>query len=194
MEILKSVTVIDFIFIILCLRILYTAVTRGLVSESLRFLGSLLAAIFAFQFYSLGAEWVAVILPFVKGKALSVVSFLIIFVSVKVVFSLLAGIIGAFFGREYTSVVERWFSLLIGGVRFAVIGSVCVYVLFLSSLDPSLYAGSPTARICKKVAPAFYLGFMDLYRKVHPTAVINEEVQTYYETQSLVSGDSQEGN
>ena len=194
MEILKSVTVIDFIFIILCLRILYTAVTRGLVSESLRLLGSVLAAIFAFQFYSLGAEWVVVILPFVKGKVPSVISFLIIFVSIKVAFSLLAGIIGAFFGREYTSVAERWFSLLIGGVRFAVLGSICVYVLFLSSLNPDVYAGSPMVRVCKKVAPAFYLGFMDLYQKVHPTAAINEEVQTYYETQSLVSGDSQEGN
>ena len=194
MEILKSFTVIDFIFLILCLRILYTAVTRGLVSESLRLLGSVLAAIFAFQFYSLGAQWVAVILPFVKDKVPLVISFIIIFVSIKVIFSLLAGVVGAFVGREYTSIVERWFSLLIGGVRFAVLGSVCVYVLFLSSLNPDIYAGSPAARICKKVAPAFYLGFMDLYQKANPTAAINEEVKTYYETQGFVSRDSQEGN
>ena len=62
------------------------------------------------------------------------------------------------------------------------------------SLNPDIYAGSPAARVCKNVAPAFYLGFMDLYRKVHPTAAINEEVETYYETQSFVSRNSQEGD
>jgi uncharacterized membrane protein required for colicin V production len=190
----KKLWMIDILFTILCLRISYIAVSRGILVEFFKILGIFFSSIFAFQFYPFLTSLLSNKLSFSNKIYFKFVSFLIIFLIIVIAFTLLRKIIESFFKRQEKeqerASSEKLLSLLVGILRFAFLSSAIIFLLYLLPLK-SNYCKGISCRIFKNVAVKAYLVSFNFYNKVIPGNLkLNTEVEKYYETKDSLPRDS----
>lgn len=183
---------IDVIAIILCVRIIYIAVSRGILKELFKIVGLMGGLLFAFQWYPFLTDRLQQKLLFVPvegNKILAFISFLVIFFGSSVIFSLVSMIVTSLFKKEEISVKEKRVAFFMGLVRFAFLYSVLLFAFYLSPVNAGYFQNSFSCRVLKNLAPALYVESVKVYNHFNHLNP-NEEVKKYYEIKgSLSKGD-----
>jgi len=183
MEIAAKANVIDFLFLILGLRIVYIAVSRGFIRESFKITGLLLGSFFAFQYYSFFSNNINLQIPFLNREYLYFLSFLTIFLGIGMAFSLLRLMITVLFKKKETSSSRsKWGLVLMGGFRAVFLSSIIIFLLSLSPLNPTYYQKSISCSIFKNVAAKIYLASFRIYKKFNSKSISNNKVKEYCES------------
>ena len=195
MEVTKGLALIDFVFLIVFLRVLYIAIVKGVLTEAFRLVGVFCGSVLAFHFYPPFAKTIEANFPFVGEKYFALVAFILIFLGAKTAFYLAAKIVGLLFEREDSSLAQRWVSFFMGILRCIILGSTVLYLFYISPLNPKYYNGL-AFRTLKKAAPKIYLVSAEIFKKSipEPKVEVNKEVQSYYEAEKFLSGSSEEGD
>jgi uncharacterized membrane protein required for colicin V production len=194
MEITAPAALIDLFFLILCLKIIHTAVSKGILQESFRLVGVFVGALFAFHFYSLLGNGIVSKVSFLNKQFVYLISFLVIFITIRVIFRLLRLIITLLFKLGELSIGERWMAFLLGAIRAAFLSSVIIFLFYLSPLNSKYYTKNISYKVFKNIAPKTYLISFDVYKKFNPKSECNKEVEEYYEVKKSLPGNSEEGN
>ena len=190
MEISGSQTFIDLLFLILCLRVIYISVSRGIVRENFKIGGLLLGSFFAFQYYFSLADRVSDKIPFLSRGYFLLFSFLLIILGIRLIFTLSRLIVTFFFKRGEIYFKERVLLFFLGAFRASLIGSIIFFSLYLSPLDSKYFCHSISYSIFKNVGPKIYLVAFKVYDKISSKIVINKEVEEYYEAEKPLSGNN----
>jgi len=180
MEVAVNADLIDLFFLILCLRVIYISIAKGVVCEGFKIAGLLLGAFFAFQFHSF-YEASNFKVAFLNNKYLEFISFASIFLSVNGIFSLLRLIVTSLFKRKDIPLGERWALLFVGGARAAFLLSLIIFLLHLSPLDSKYFTQSISYGMFKGVAPRYYLITFGMYKSFYPEANLSQRVEEYLE-------------
>ncbi len=194
MEISGSQTLIDLVFLILCLRVVYISMSRGIISESFKLTGLLLGSFFAFHYYSFLADKISDKIPFLGRGYFLLFSFLLILLGVRLIFSLSRLILTFFFKRGEVGLKERRVLFFLGVFRAFLIGSIIFFSLYLSPLDSKRFCHSISYSISKNVGPGIYLVAFKVYDKLSPRIVVNKEVKNYYEDKEPLPRNSEKGH
>mgnify|MGYP000453935341 CR=1 FL=1 len=179
---------IDFLSLVLFIRIIYIAFQRGLIYEIVKLLGIFLVSFFSLQYYSLflgeffGKE------PFSFDRSiLDPLSFFIIFFFTLFIFFLISRIISIISLKERHALGERIIACILGILRASTIVSIflfCAFVFFSHrNIDKSI-----SFRVFKKVAPLIYIKTYGMYKKINPSIKVNKEVLNYYEAVKNLPG------
>ncbi|MCF7893732.1 MAG: CvpA family protein [Candidatus Omnitrophica bacterium] len=179
MDIAGRPEIIDILFLILFLRIIYVAASRGVLREFCKVAGLISATFFAFHFYSNLTELIKAKISFINPNYLYFVSFFVIFIVVRIVFSLLNLIISLFLSKEEVLAKKRIALLLVGAFRGFLLFSTIFFLLNLASFNPNYIKNSISYNLSKKVAPSFYLISAKIFRGFNKGFKINEEVKDY---------------
>jgi len=190
MEISGSQTVIDLVFLILCLRVVYVSISRGIVCESFKLAGLLLGSFFAFHYYSSLADKISDKIPFLSREYFLLFSFLLILLGVRLIFTLSRLIVTFFFKKDEVYFKERVMVFFLGAFRASLIGSTIFFALYLSPLDSKHFCHSISYSIFKNVGPKIYLAAFKVYDKFGSKIVVNKEVEEYYEAEKPLPGNS----
>ncbi|MDD5194889.1 MAG: CvpA family protein [Candidatus Omnitrophica bacterium] len=153
MEAVGTFGLIDFCLLILFLRIIYSAVSRGIISEGFKAIGLFAGTTIAFHFYPVFSATPSGKFLFLDKRQLDCIVFLSILLSVTLVFSLLRKIIMLLFQAKEFSSSQRWLSLIIGGLRFSLLASVIIFILHTASSQPESLERSLSYRLFKDIAP-----------------------------------------
>jgi uncharacterized membrane protein required for colicin V production len=185
---------LDFIFIILCVRISYIAITRGVLKELFKILGLVCSSLFAFHWYpfladKIEARLAASPVPLIGGKSLYFISFLLLLLLLFFAFAFLSMISTSLTKKEEISLAEKRLAFFMGLFRAVFLSSVMLFVIYLSPLHPKIFESSLSYRTLKKVAPGIYLGAIRIYNLVAP-AKPSKEVKAYYEAKRHLPEDS----
>jgi len=194
MEISLSQTFIDLVFLILCLRVVYISMSRGIISESFKLTGLLLGSFFAFHYYSSLADKISDKIPFLSREYFLLFSFLLILLGIRLIFALSRLIVTFFFKRGEVGLKERRVLFFLGALRASLIGSIIFFSLYLSPLDSKRFCHSISYSISKNVGPGIYLVAFKVYDKLSPKIVVNKEVRNYYEAKKPLPGSSKKGH
>jgi len=190
MEISGSQTFIDLFFLILCLRVVYISISRGIVSESFKLIGLLLGAFFAFHYYYSFADKISDKIHFLSREYFLLFSFLLIFLGIRLIFTLARLIVTFFFKKEEVAFKERVALFFLGALRASLIGSVILFSLHLSPLGSKRFQHSASYILFKNIGPKIYLMAFKVYDKINFKIVINKEVVKYYEAKKPLSRNS----
>lgn len=186
--------IIDIFFLILCLRIGYIAVSRGIVCEGFKFISVLIAGLSSLHWYKFLNVYTERI-PFLNKQYLDFISFLAIFFSIHTIISLVRSIVTSLFKRKEIPVKERWVSLFLGIVRAVFLSSLILFMAHLSSRGSPHLAQSRALPIFKNIAPKVYLVVAGALSGVgDEKSTLNKEVRAYYETATFLSGDRSKGD
>ncbi|MFH1876591.1 MAG: CvpA family protein [Candidatus Omnitrophota bacterium] len=174
---------IDFFLFFLFLRILYSAVSRGVACELFKLCGLAAGALLAFHYYPHVTERLLGKTPFLSKKNCDSFVFLSIVVGVTGVVSLVRKIVTLLFPPKELSALEKWVALFLGTARFTFLASVIVY--------SACTLGAPVTRsysfrIFKDVAPAFYEAAAGVGVLLNDRFPINKEVRNCYEAKNAV--------
>ncbi|UCC95168.1 MAG: CvpA family protein [Candidatus Omnitrophota bacterium] len=187
MEAIKRVGLIDFLFLLLVLRIGYIAVSKGVTAEIFKTLGISIGSFFAFQYYPSLAEQINKKVIILNKAYLDAISFLLIFIGIVGIFSLLRRMVAFLVHKKEISLQERRVSLCVGILRYAFFSSAMIFFLYLSPLNPEHFEKSISFKLFKNIAPKMYLTGMSFYNKFEPAIVTNKEVKKYYEAKESLS-------
>ena len=187
MEELFSRIIIDLFVLIICLRAIYIAVSRGILRESFRAAGLLTSSLIAFHYHSYLSGIISRKIPFLSKEYFLLFSFLLIFLGVGLISTLLRLIVTSFFKKREIYFKERLVLLVIGGFRALFLASIIIFLLHLSPLDSKRFCHSISYSISKNVGPKIYLLFLETYNKLDPEIRVNKEVEEYYETKKSLS-------
>lgn len=190
MEISGSQTFIDSLFLILCLRVIYISISRGIIRENFKIGGLLLGSFFAFQYYFSLADSLSDKIPFLNRGYFLLFSFLLILLGIRLVFIIARLIVTFFFKRDEIYFKERVLLFFLGAFRASLIGSIILFSLYLSPLDSKYFRHSISYSIFKNVGPKIYLVAFRGYDKISSKIVINKEVEEYYEAEKPLPGNS----
>lgn len=190
MEISGSQTFIDSLFLILCLRVIYISISRGIIRENFKIGGLLLGSFFAFQYYFSLADNLSDKIPFLNRGYFLLFSFLLILLGIRLVFIIARLIVTFFFKRDEIYFKERVLLFFLGAFRASLIGSIILFSLYLSPLDSKYFCHSISYSIFKNVGPKIYLVAFRGYDKISSKIVINKEVEEYYEAEKPLPGNS----
>jgi len=187
MDFITKLHIIDIIFLILCLRIVYSSLKWGLISEFLRLGGIVAVVLIVLQPKSFSAFSDTLNIGFLAGKvpfAAGLVFLVFIFIA-SVLFGLLAKCAKLFISEKEVSSFERIFSFFLGLVRFGFISSAVFFGLFLMLGKAGLSERSYINKLTWKIMLGVYLkiaGYFDNGAK----GMINEEVKRYYEVRNVL--------
>lgn len=181
MDIIGKPEIIDIFFLILFLRITYIAISRGLLREICKIVGLICAAFFAFHFYFDLAKIIRAKINFINPAYLYSVSFFLIFIVIKTIFSLLNLIIGLFLPKGEISGRKRVGLLGMGIFRSLFLFGAIFYFLNLTSFNPNYFKNSLSYNLSKNISPGFYLVAGKIARKFNNNFKINEKVKKYLE-------------
>jgi len=184
MEISGSQTLIDSFFLILCLRVVYVSISRGIVCESFKVAGLLLGSFFAFHYYFSLADKISGKILFLGREYLLLSFFLLIFLGIRLLFTFFRLIVTFFFKKDEVYLKERIILFFLGIFRASLIGSIVFFSLYLSPLDSKHFCHSISYSIFKNVGPKIYLVAFKIYGKLSPKIVVNKEVEEYYEAKN----------
>jgi len=188
MEIFGSQPFVDLFFLILCLRVIYISISRGIVCESFKLAGVLLGSFFAFHYYSSLADKI----PFLSREYFLLIAFISIFLWIRLILTLSRMIVTFFCKKDGVCFKARVVSLFLGAFRASLIGSVIFFSLHLSPLDSKYFCHSISYSIFKDISPKIYLVALKGYGKFNPKIIVNKEVEKYYEAEKPLSGNSKE--
>ena len=182
MEAAFNFKIVDIFFLILCLRVVYSAVAAKTVREFFKVAGLLLGMLLAFHFYSfLGKKGSNI--PFISAQYLDLISFLVIFFSVRSTFGCLGLIVSLLVKKKEETPRQKWVLLASGGLRSVLLASVFIFSLQLSPLDSKYFINSFSYNICKNFAPGTYLFLTKLlFENKEGVLKPNEDVQKRYES------------
>jgi Colicin V production protein len=168
--------VIDVLFLILCLRVIYSAITAKLLREFFKVIGLILGMLFAFHFYFFLGQKSANI-PFINVEYLNFISFIFIFFSIRSTIGLI-GMIVSFLGKKKeVASKEKWVLLASGGLRTVLLTSIILFSLNMSPLDSKYFVNSFSYKICRNFAPETYLFLAKMVSKSKTGFKPNEDVQ-----------------
>ncbi|MFO8052974.1 MAG: CvpA family protein [Candidatus Omnitrophota bacterium] len=179
MDIAGRPEIIDIFFLILFLRIVYVAASRGVLREACKLIGLISASLFAFHFYPNLAEIVRNKISFINPNYLYSVSFFLIFIVIRIIFSLLNLIISLFLPRAEISAKKRTVLLAAGTFRGLLLFSTIFFFLNLVSFNPDYLKNSFSYSLSKRIAPSFYLISAKLFKGLDRTFTINEKAEDY---------------
>jgi uncharacterized membrane protein required for colicin V production len=192
MEIIKKFTLIDFLFLLLALRIIYIALSKGILNEILKTVGILFSSLIAFHYYPIVGKDIEKGVPeFIKNSSYFL-SFFLILSFFYVVFYFLRKIITVLFKKEGISLDERMVSLFIGGFRFAFLLSTIIFFLHLFPSQNKYLYKSRSYKLFKNVAPKIYLVSFEVYNRFNREEKLNKEVKRYYEAKGNLSPGNKE--
>ena len=160
---------IDLIALLILIRIIYIAVSRGFVIEFFKTLGSLGSLFFSFQFYENLGEFFLKYFHFL-GEFSKLVSFLLIYGVGWLVIKYIRVILIFLFKVEAHSLIERWFSLFLGIFRASLLISITFFLLHLLNieyLNKSLES-SFSFYLLKNLAPKTYVFLGNSVEKIAP--------------------------
>jgi len=190
MEISGSQTLIDLVFLILCLRVVYSSISRGIVCESFKLVGLLLGSFFAFHYYFSLADKISDKIPFLSREYFLLFSFLLILLGIRLIFTLSRLIVTFFFKKKEIYFKERVMLFFLGAFRVFLMGSIIFFSLYLSPLDSKHFCHSISYSISKNVGPKIYLLAFKVYDKFSSKIVVNKEIEEYYEAEESLPGNS----
>lgn len=186
MEVIERLGLIDFFVLILFLRIIYSAISRGFISEGVKTIGLIIGGILAFHVYPKLSIVASEKFLFLAKKQLDTIAFLIILASVTIVFSLVRKILVLLFQAKELSAPEKWISLFVGGFRFSFLASVLFFIAYTASITPAYIERSFSYRALRGIAPKAYLISCALAGRVIEAIHANKEVEEYYEAKNIV--------
>lgn len=192
MEEVFGQVLIDLFFLIICLRVIYTSISQGIIKESFRTLGLLMGAFFAFHYYFYLFNLIGKRILFLNREYFLFYSFLLIFLGVGVIFTLTRLIVTSFFKKREIPVRERVFLLGTGFFRASFLSSVIIFLLYLSPLDSKYFCHSISYRVFKNIGPKIYLESFRAYNKLNSEVIVNKEVEKYYEAKKSLSRGNKE--
>ena len=181
MGVFTQANFIDIFFLILCLRIIYIAVSRGSLREGFKLMGLLVGGLSAFHFYVIVAQRLSSNLTFLKDESLFFVSFFGILSSVVLIFVLLRLIATSFVKANTVSFGERWLLLLAGAFRAVFLISIILFLYYLSPAYSKQGRLGISYKVFKNFAPTVYLATFNGFKKINEDVKLNEEVELYYE-------------
>lgn len=157
---------VDIFFVILLFRTCYIGFKKGLLSEFFRFLGLFLAFVFSFNNYILVSDFLAKHAKLTGLKA-DMAGFLFIFLSVILIFKLLAVLADKILGvSENVSLANKIVGLALGLARGVLLTGL-VYILFIHSPVNYFYKSAKeksfSAPYASLAAPFAYKTGMSVY-------------------------------
>lgn len=170
---------VDVIFVIICLRIIYIAAARGVFCEAIKLVGLLIGSFFAFQYYSLLGSTVGQSISFLDKRQFHLVTFLVILLGIRAVFSLLGLIARLLFKRQDISTSERWIAAVVGGVRAILIFSIVIFIFQLTSFNPENFSNSIACNLFRNAAPRTYIIAHSAFTTIFPKFFVNKKVEDY---------------
>ncbi len=171
--------VIDIFFLVILLRIIYIAASRGFLREFCKLAGLFCASFLAFGFYPYLSEIVRTRVSFINPNFLHFIAFFLIFVVVRLTFSLVILIIGLFLPKPEASAKDKVLLLGLGSFRAVFFLSVIFFSLSLLSFNPRYIRDSLTYNLFKKVAPSVYLFSAGIVRRLNEDFEVNTRVEGY---------------
>ena len=179
---------IDLFFLIICLRVIYISISRGVLRESFKIIGLFFGSFFAFQYYFSLSDSISKKISFLNKEYFLFGSFFLILLGVGLVFAF-TGLIAAFlFRKKEMCPKERLLSFFFGAFRASFLVSVILFLLHLSPLDSKHFCHTIAYNITKNIGPKIYLMSFKMYNKFNPEAAVNKEVEEYYEVKKSLSG------
>ncbi|MFH1854002.1 MAG: CvpA family protein [Candidatus Omnitrophota bacterium] len=156
---------VDILFITLLIRIGYIGFKNGLLSEFFRLTGLFSAFIFSFNNYALAGSFLSDRIKW-NGASLDIISFIVIFLAIILIFKLIATAANLLSNRENASFSNKIIGLAFGFCRGVLLISL-IYVLFINShveyLSRSAREKSMLSQYVTDVAPAAYDIGINLY-------------------------------
>ncbi|MDD2679238.1 MAG: CvpA family protein [Candidatus Omnitrophica bacterium] len=137
LNILKQINWVDIFVLILTLRVCSIAVKNGFPVELFKLAGTLTAVYLALHYYLDLAEYLKGWLSFGGKMPLKFLEFLIFFAlaaGAYYLFILLRNIFSRFLKMEAVSALNKWGSLLLGIARAALLASLIMFMLVISSI------------------------------------------------------------
>lgn len=187
-----SQVAIDLFFLILCLRVIYISISRGILREGFKVLSFFLGSFFAFHYYTSLSGIISANAPFLNREYFLFISFLLIFLGITLIFAILRLIVTFFFKKGDKRLSERVLLFVIGAFRASLLASVIIFSLHLSPLDSKYFCHSMACNLFKNVGPRIYLTTFKVYNKFNPEIILNKEVKEYYEVKKFLSRSSKE--
>ena len=166
-KVLTQLNWVDVIFIVLFLKVCYTAAKSGLIAEFFKFLGTVAAVYFALHYYVSLGDWAIRLLAIEKERIpvdfVAFLCFLVLAIASYVVIAIVRNMFTRAVKMEAVVTLERWGGLLLGVVRGVLLCSLLAFALsiatiqyFKKSVDAS-YFGSRSVGI----APQAYACMWD---------------------------------
>ena len=186
MHVVGGVGLIDFFLFFIFLRVLYSAISRGIVCEAFKLLSLVIGSLLAFHYYSYVAVWLAGWAPFVSKKNCNGIAFLSILLSVTSIGALVRKIITLLFPPKELSALEKWIALFLGMVRFVFLASIIIYSACVLTGPGALVSQSVAFRVFRNVAPSTYEFLGSIVVSLSDRFPVNKEVRNCYETKSTV--------
>ena len=151
-----------------------------------------MGSLFAFHYYSYLSGIISKKIPFLSKEYFLFFSFLLIFLGVGLIFTLIRLIVTSFFKKSEIYLKERLLVLGTGVFRALFLASVLIFSLHLSPLDSKHFCHSISYSIFKDIGPKIYLTSFKVYNKLNPEVTVNKEVEEYYETKKSLSRSNKE--
>ena len=174
---------IDIIIILIFVRILYIATSRGFILEFFKMITTFFALFLSFHFYThLSGLFVKAIRFAGKGGA-ACLSFVVIFSFIWFLFFFVRKGLTLLFKVESHALIEKWVCLFVGIARAVVCASllcVCLLLCNVRYFDKSL-EGSFSYYGFMSVSPKAYLIVARGCQRVFPRFRLNKEVKRIYE-------------
>lgn len=171
---------VDLFFLILILRVVYIAISKGVLCEIFKAAGLLIASIFSFHYYYILGDYIGKRVSFLNKEYLYFTCFLLILISIWAIFSLLRTIATLLVAKDKeVSFPQRWVSAFIGWGRAIFFSSVVVFLFQQVPFDQKIFKKTISYGMFKKIAPKIYLVTLNLYQKINPKVKVNNEVVKY---------------
>lgn len=186
MNLLRTFSWIDIVFLLVLVRIIYVAFFKGLLNESIKLLGLILTTFLSLHCYSsfLGVLTKA---PFFFNQDwLDFISFVVILSVILIACHFIRKVSLIVLKKEEHSRIERVIALFFGLVRISFFVSISVFLFWLypstnkKALDGIFY------NTFKNVAPYSYIQGFKVYKIINRQTKINKEVVDYYETKKIL--------
>ncbi|KPK98951.1 MAG: hypothetical protein AMJ95_01440 [Omnitrophica WOR_2 bacterium SM23_72] len=137
-DILKQLNWIDFLMVVLFLRIIFMALSTGLALELFKLLGTLTSLYISLHYFTIFTDWVAGSRPTARGKLplqfVDFISLLAIAVIGYLMFVALRMVFDRFIKMQINPLVNKTVALFLGFFRGIFLTSLIVFILAVSSI------------------------------------------------------------
>ena len=115
---------LDLVSLLIIIRVIYIAVSKGFVVEFFKIIATLAGIFFSFQFYTDLGNFFLNHLPFLGKDVAFLLGFVLIFSVIWLLIRYLRTILTFLFKVEPHTIIERWFSLFLGILRTSLLISL----------------------------------------------------------------------
>jgi uncharacterized membrane protein required for colicin V production len=132
MNFLRSLNWVDLLMLAILIRIVYSGLQAGCVIEMFKLLGALVTVFVTFHYYVPFAKFLMHITKAPWVNVVEVISFLMLWVILFVLCKLIRDGMFMLFTIDAQSFVNKWGGALLGIGRFFIIGSMTLFLFFVS--------------------------------------------------------------